>query len=51
MIDRVTKLRWRRRLRSGKIQVEDLGSQAEQGIEEHLIKRMSRLGRVRRALC
>ena len=48
MIDRVTKLRWRRRLRSGKIQVEDLGSQAEQGIEEHLIKRMSRLGRVRR---
>ncbi len=48
MIDRVTKLRWRRRIRSGKNQVEDLGSQAEQGFEEHLIKRMSRLGRVRR---
>lgn len=48
MIDRVTKLRWRRRIRSGKNQVEDLGSQAEQGFEEHLVKRMSRLGRVRR---
>ena len=48
MIDRVTRLRWRRRIRSGKNQVEDLGSQAEQGLEEHLIKRMSRLGRVRR---
>ena len=48
MIDRVTKLRWRRRIRSGKNQVEDLGSQAEQGFEEHLIKRMSRLGRVLR---
>lgn len=48
MIDRVTKLRWRRRLRSGQRQVEDLGSQAEQGLEQHLIKRMSRLGRVRR---
>ena len=48
MIDRVTKLRWRRRLRSGQRQVEDLGSQAEQGIDQHLIKRMSRLGRVRR---
>ena len=48
MIDRVTKLRWRRRIRSGKNQVEDLGSQAEQGFEEHLRKRMSRLGRVRR---
>jgi peptide/nickel transport system substrate-binding protein len=48
IIDRVTKLRWRRRIRSGQRQVEDLGSQAEQGLEQHLIKRMSRLGRVRR---
>ncbi len=48
MIDRTTKLRWRRRVRLGKRQVEELGSQAEEGLERHFFKRFSRLTRVRR---
>lgn len=48
MIDRTTKLRWRRRVRSSKRQVEDLGSQAEEGLERHFFKRLSRLTKVRR---
>lgn len=42
------KLRLRRRLRKGQQQVEDLGVQAEQQIEEHIFKRFERLASVRR---
>jgi peptide/nickel transport system substrate-binding protein len=48
MQTRLIRLRWRRRLRMGQRQVEDLGTQAEQGIEEHLFKRFERLTPVRR---
>ncbi len=48
MIDRTTKLRWRRRFRQRKHQVEDLGFQAEENIERHFFKRLSRLADVRR---
>lgn len=48
MIDRTTKLRWRRTLRRGKRQVEDIGLQAEDNIERHFFRRVSRLVEVRR---
>jgi peptide/nickel transport system substrate-binding protein len=48
MIDRTTKLRWRRRVRHSKRQVEDLGVQAEEQLERHFIKRLHRLWEVRR---
>ena len=48
MVDRTTKLRWRRRFRRRKHQVEDLGFQAEENIERHFFKRLSRLADVRR---
>jgi peptide/nickel transport system substrate-binding protein len=48
MIDRTTKLRWRRRLRRKQRQVEDFGYQAEDNLERHLFKRLSRLTQVRR---
>lgn len=48
MIDRTTKLRWRRRFRRSQKQVGDLGSQAEDNLEKHFFKRLSRLTQVRR---
>lgn len=48
MIDRTTKLRWRRRVRHSKRQVEDLGVQAEEQLERHFIRRLHRLWEVRR---
>lgn len=48
MINRITKLRWRRIFRKRRNQVEDLGSQAEAQIERHFFKRLSRLVDVRR---
>ncbi len=48
MIDRKTKLRWRRLYRQKYRQVEDLGTQAEEGLERHFIKRLGRLLAVRR---
>src|ERR1700712_2290802 len=48
MINRTTKLRWRRRVRRSKRQVEELGNQAEEGLERHFFKRLSRLTKVRR---
>lgn len=48
MIDRTTKLRWRRRLRRSQKQVEELGSQAENNLDKHLFNRLSRLELVRR---
>ncbi len=43
MINRTTRLRWRRRLRSGKRQVEDMSVQAEEQLERHLFKRLTKL--------
>ncbi len=43
MIDRSTRLRWRRRIRRSKHQVEDMGSQAEEHLERHLFKRLGKL--------
>lgn len=48
MIDRTAKLRWRRRYRSRKRQVEEIGTQAEEQLEKHLIRRLARLNDVRR---
>jgi peptide/nickel transport system substrate-binding protein len=48
MINRTTKLRWRRRFKQRRNQVEDLGVQAEEHIEQHFFKRLSRLAEVRR---
>jgi peptide/nickel transport system substrate-binding protein len=48
MIDRTTKLRWRRRFRRRRHQVEDISFQAEEGLERHLFKRLNRLAEVRR---
>jgi len=47
---RLIRLRFRRRLRKGQQQVEDLGVQAEQNIERHLFRRFGRLGPIRRFL-
>lgn len=43
MIDRTTRLRWRRRIRRGKRQVEDIGVQAEESLEKHFFKRLVKL--------
>jgi peptide/nickel transport system substrate-binding protein len=48
MINRTTKLRWRRRLRRSRRQVEDLGVQAEEQLEHHFIRRLGHLASVRR---
>lgn len=45
---RLFKLRFRRRIRKSQRQVEDLGQQAEQTIDRHLLRRFDRLGPVRR---
>lgn len=48
MLDRATRLQWRRKFRRSKRQVEGLGQQAEEGVEKHFFKRVSRLTQVRR---
>jgi peptide/nickel transport system substrate-binding protein len=48
MINRTTKLRWRRRFRSKRRQVEGMSVQAEEGLERHFFKRIESLVRVRR---
>lgn len=48
MINRTTKLRWRRRWRQRKNQVEQLGLQTEDNIERHVFRRFDRLMQVRR---
>ncbi|HEY5152918.1 MAG TPA: peptide ABC transporter substrate-binding protein [Candidatus Saccharimonadales bacterium] len=50
MRTRLIRLRFRRRLRKGQQQVEDLGVQAEQHIDRHLFRRFERLGPIRRFL-
>ncbi len=48
MIDRTTKLRWRRRVRRSRRQVEDIGFQAEEKLERHFFKRLAKLPNVLR---
>lgn len=48
MVDRATKLRWRRRLRRSQHTVENVSVQAEKGLEQYFFKRFGRLGDVRR---
>jgi peptide/nickel transport system substrate-binding protein len=48
MIDRSTRLRFRRRYRHRKRQVEGIGTQAEENIEKLFFRRLPRLGDVRR---
>lgn len=48
MRTRLIKLRFRRHLRKGQRQVEDLGTQAEEHIDQHLLGRFDRLFPVRR---
>lgn len=48
MISRAFKLRFRRRLRMQKLQVEEFGQQAEQHLERNFFRRLERLADVRR---
>ena len=48
MIDRATKLRWRRRVRLGRVAVEDFSVNTEERLEKHLFKRLTRIYGVRR---
>lgn len=47
-VDRPTKLKWRRRFRRSRRQVEDISVQAEEQLEQHLFRRLNRLASVRR---
>ena len=48
MIDRTTRLRWRRKYRRKKQQVEDMSLHAEEHLEKHFFRRLTRLFGVRR---
>ncbi len=48
MLDRTTRLRWRRRFRSRKKQVAGMSMQAEQRMEQHFFRRLSKFSHVRR---
>src|SRR5947207_1216995 len=48
MISRAFKLRFRRRLRMRRIQVRELGLEAEKGLERNFFRRFERLATVRR---
>lgn len=48
MINRTTRLRFRRRLKRHKRQVEDIGLQADEKLERHFFKRLERLYKVKR---
>ena len=48
MIDRATKLRWRRRIKRSRLQVEDYNQSAEVNLEKNIFKRLHRLNDVRR---
>jgi peptide/nickel transport system substrate-binding protein len=48
MIDRTTKLRWRRNFRRNQRRIEDLGSGAEESLDRHFFRRLGRLYEVRR---
>ena len=48
MIDRATKLRWRRRVKRSRLQVEDYSQTAEINLEKNIFRRLHRLNDVRR---
>lgn len=48
MINRTTKLRWRRRLKRSKKQVEDFSTNAEENIDRHFFRRLGKLTKVGR---
>lgn len=48
MIKRTTKLRWRRRIRTQRRQVEDISAQADATLERHFFRRLNKLSDVRR---
>lgn len=48
MIDRSTKLRWRRRVKQRQRQIEGLGSHTEESLDKHFFRRLGRLYEVRR---
>jgi len=48
MIDRTTKLRWRRNFRRKQRQIEDISSGAEEQLDRHFFRRLGRLYEVRR---
>lgn len=48
MINRTTRLLWRRKYKHSRRHVEDMGEQAEEQIERHFFRRLSRLYLVRR---
>lgn len=48
MVNRATKLRWRRRFKRSQKHVENISVQAEQGLEEHFFQKINRLVGVRR---
>lgn len=48
MIDRTTKLRWRRGLRHRQQRLEEIGSQTEERLDRHFFRRLGRLYEVRR---
>lgn len=48
MVDRTTKLRWRRRFRRSQKHVETFGANAEEDLEQYFFRRLNRLGGVRR---
>ncbi len=50
MINRKTRLKWRRRVRHSRGRVEGMGTQAEEHLERHFFKRLSRLYDIRRFL-
>lgn len=50
MIDRGTKLRWRRKVRQRQRQIEGISSQTEESIDKHFFRRLGRLYEVRRFL-
>lgn len=50
MVNRTTKLRWRRLIRKRRRQVEEIGHSTEKGLEKHLIRRLVRLPGISRFL-
>lgn len=48
MVNRTTKLRWRRRFKRGQRRVENLSVNAEQSVEKHFFKRLNKLSDIRR---
>jgi len=48
MVSRASKLRWRRRVKRSKHQAQELGQQADKGLDKHLFRRLDHIVGVRR---